>query len=55
MIASVATKPAFVKKYLTSRGLAPVFDSADDFANGLVADRAEGLSVIKASGLYAKQ
>jgi tripartite-type tricarboxylate transporter receptor subunit TctC len=52
-IASVATKPAFVKKYLTSRGLAPVFDSADDFANGLVADRAEGLSVIKASGLYA--
>jgi tripartite-type tricarboxylate transporter receptor subunit TctC len=51
-IASVGTKPDFEQKYLIARGLAPVFDSADDFAKGLVADRAEGLSVVKASGLY---
>ncbi|MGH6670938.1 MAG: Bug family tripartite tricarboxylate transporter substrate binding protein [Xanthobacteraceae bacterium] len=52
MIASVGTKPAFEQKFLIARGLTPVFDSADDFAKGLVADRAEGLSVVKASGLY---
>lgn len=52
MIASVGTKPDFEQKFLIGRGLTPVFDSADDFAKGLVADRAEGLSVVKASGLY---
>ena len=52
MIASVATKPDFERKYLIARGLTPVFDSADDFAKGLVADRAEGLAAVKASGLY---
>jgi tripartite-type tricarboxylate transporter receptor subunit TctC len=52
MITSVATKPDFEQKFLIARGLTPVFDSADDFAKGLVADRAEGLAVVKASGLY---
>jgi tripartite-type tricarboxylate transporter receptor subunit TctC len=52
MIASVGTNPDFEQKYLIARGLSPVFDSADDFAKGLVADRAEGLSTVKASGLY---
>lgn len=52
IIVSVGTKPDFEQKFLIARGLTPVFDSADDFAKGLVADRAEGLSVVKASGLY---
>ncbi len=52
LIAAVGTKPAFVQKYLTSRGLTPVFDSADDFAKQLNAERAEGRSEVKASGLY---
>ena len=52
MIASVATKPDFEQKFLISRGLTPVFDSADHFAKALVADRAEGRAVVKASGLY---
>ncbi len=51
-IAAVGTKPEFVQKYLTSRGLTPVFNSADEFAKELVGDRAEGLAVVKASGLY---
>jgi tripartite-type tricarboxylate transporter receptor subunit TctC len=51
-IAAVGSKPEFVQKYLTSRGLTPVFDSADDFAKQLVAERAEGLAEVKASGLY---
>lgn len=52
MIATVATKPAFEQKFLIDRGLEPVFDSADHFAKALVADRAEGRAVVKASGLY---
>ena len=52
MIASVATKPDFEQKFLINRGLTPVFDSADHFANALVADRAEGRAVVKESGLY---
>jgi len=51
-IAAVGSKPEFVQKYLLSRGLAPVFDSPDDFAKQLVAERAEGLAEVKASGLY---
>jgi tripartite-type tricarboxylate transporter receptor subunit TctC len=52
MIVTVGSQPNFEQKYLFSRGLAPRFDSADDFAKDLVADRAEGLAVVKASGLY---
>jgi hypothetical protein len=37
---------------MISRGLAPVLNSADEFASELEADRAEGLAVVKASGLY---
>jgi tripartite-type tricarboxylate transporter receptor subunit TctC len=51
-IATVGSKPEFVQKFLTSRGLTPVFDSADDFAKQLVGERAEGLTEVKASGLY---
>lgn len=52
LIAGVATKPDFEQKFLLARGLTPVFDSAEHFAKALVADRAEGREVVKASGLY---
>jgi tripartite-type tricarboxylate transporter receptor subunit TctC len=51
-IAAVGSKPEFVEKFLASRGLAPVFNSADAFAKQLVTERAEGLAEVKASGLY---
>ena len=51
-IVDVASRPDFQEKHMISRGLAPVLNSADEFANELEADRAEGLAVVKASGLY---
>jgi tripartite-type tricarboxylate transporter receptor subunit TctC len=52
MIVTVGSKPDFEQKYLFGRGLTPAYDAADDFAKDLVAERAEGLAVVKASGLY---
>jgi tripartite-type tricarboxylate transporter receptor subunit TctC len=52
LIAAVGNKPEFVQKYLTSRGLTPVFDSPEAFAKKLVTERAAGLAEVKASGLY---
>jgi tripartite-type tricarboxylate transporter receptor subunit TctC len=49
---AVETKPDFQQKFLISRGLTPVLESAEQFARELPADRAEGLDVVKASGLY---
>jgi tripartite-type tricarboxylate transporter receptor subunit TctC len=49
---AAGSNPDFQQRFLISRGLAPVFNSAQDFAKELVADRAEGLAVVKASGLY---
>jgi tripartite-type tricarboxylate transporter receptor subunit TctC len=51
-IRAVESKPDFQQKFLINRGLTPVLQSADDFAKELVADRAEGRAVVKASGLY---
>jgi tripartite-type tricarboxylate transporter receptor subunit TctC len=51
-IVAVESKPDFQQKFLISRGLTPNLESAEQFAKELVADRAEGLSVVKASGLY---
>jgi tripartite-type tricarboxylate transporter receptor subunit TctC len=51
-IVAVESKPDFQQKFLINRGLTPVLKSADDFAKELVADRAEGHAVVKASGLY---
>jgi tripartite-type tricarboxylate transporter receptor subunit TctC len=51
-IVAVESKPDFQEKFLISRGLTPVLESAAQFAKELPADRAEGLSVVKASGLY---
>jgi tripartite-type tricarboxylate transporter receptor subunit TctC len=51
-IAAIGAKPDFQQRFLFSRGLEPVFSPPDQFARELVGDRAEGLSVVKASGLY---
>jgi tripartite-type tricarboxylate transporter receptor subunit TctC len=51
-IVKVGSNPDFQQKFLINRGLAPVFDSPEEFAMDLVTDRAEGLAVVKASGLY---
>jgi tripartite-type tricarboxylate transporter receptor subunit TctC len=51
-IVAVESKPDFQERFLTSRGLTPVLESAEQFAKELPADRAEGLAVVKASGLY---
>jgi tripartite-type tricarboxylate transporter receptor subunit TctC len=51
-IVKVASNPEFQQRHMTLRGLAPVLDSPEEFAKSLDVDRAEGLSAIKASGLY---
>jgi tripartite-type tricarboxylate transporter receptor subunit TctC len=51
-IVAVESKLDFQEKFLTNRGLTPVLESAEQFAKELPADRAEGLAVVKASGLY---
>jgi tripartite-type tricarboxylate transporter receptor subunit TctC len=51
-IVAVESKPDFQEKFLINRGLTPLLQSAEQFAKELPADRAEGLSVVKASGLY---
>ncbi|HUC51816.1 MAG TPA: tripartite tricarboxylate transporter substrate binding protein [Xanthobacteraceae bacterium] len=51
-IVAVESNPDFQKKYLINRGLTPVLESAEQFDKELVADRAEGHAVVKASGLY---
>ncbi len=51
-IVAIESKPDFQQKFLINRGLTPVLESAEQFAKELVADRAEGLAVVKASGLY---
>ena len=51
-IVQVASKPEFQKRHMDNRGLTPVLNSPEEFAKELEADRAEGLAVVKASGLY---
>jgi tripartite-type tricarboxylate transporter receptor subunit TctC len=51
-IVKVASNPEFQKKHMISRGMAPVLDTPDHFAKALETDRAEGVLVVKASGLY---
>jgi len=51
-IVKVASNPEFQKRHMELRGLAPVLNSPEAFAKELDVDRAEGLSAIKASGLY---
>jgi len=51
-IVKVASNPEFQKRHMISRGLAPVLNTPEQFAKELETDRAEGLAVIKASGLH---
>jgi tripartite-type tricarboxylate transporter receptor subunit TctC len=51
-IVAIESKADFQQKFLINKGLTPVMESAEQFAKELPADRAEGLAVIKASGLY---
>jgi tripartite-type tricarboxylate transporter receptor subunit TctC len=51
-IIAVESKPDFQQKFLINRGLTPVLESAQQFASELPADRAEGVAIVKASGLY---
>jgi tripartite-type tricarboxylate transporter receptor subunit TctC len=48
----VASNPEFQKRHMTARGLTAVLNSPEEFNKELVAERAEGLEAIKASGLY---
>ena len=51
-VIEVASQAQFQERQMISRGLVPVLNWADVFAKKLEADRAEGLAVVKASGLY---
>ncbi len=51
-IVAIELKPDFQQKFLINKGLSPSLELAEQFAKELPADRAEGLAVIKASGLY---
>jgi tripartite-type tricarboxylate transporter receptor subunit TctC len=51
-IVKVAGNPEFQKRHMVNRGLTPVLNSPEEFARQLETDRAEGLAVVKASGLY---
>jgi tripartite-type tricarboxylate transporter receptor subunit TctC len=51
-IVAIESKPDFQQKFLINKGLTPELESAEQFSKELPADRAEGLAVIKASGLY---
>jgi tripartite-type tricarboxylate transporter receptor subunit TctC len=51
-IVAAGSKPDFQQRFLISRGLTPVFSAPEQFAKELESDRAEGLAVVKASGLY---
>jgi tripartite-type tricarboxylate transporter receptor subunit TctC len=51
-VIEVASQAQFQERHMISRGLDPVLNWADAFAQELDADRAEGLAVVKASGLY---
>jgi tripartite-type tricarboxylate transporter receptor subunit TctC len=51
-IVKVASNPEFQQKHMISRGLTPVLSSPEQFAKELESDRAEGLAVVKASGIY---
>jgi tripartite-type tricarboxylate transporter receptor subunit TctC len=51
-IVKVASNPEFQKRHMVSRGLTPVLDTPEHFAKALETDRAEGVLVVKGSGLY---
>jgi tripartite-type tricarboxylate transporter receptor subunit TctC len=51
-VVKVASNPEFQNRHMLRRGLTPVLDTPEHFAKALETDRAEGVQVVKASGLY---
>ena len=51
-IVKVASDPEFQKRHMFARGLSPVLDSPEHFANAITADGDLGRDVVMASGLY---
>jgi tripartite-type tricarboxylate transporter receptor subunit TctC len=51
-IVKIGKNPEFQKRYMIPRGLAPVFDSPEEFDKKLDADRVSGKEIVKGSGLY---
>jgi tripartite-type tricarboxylate transporter receptor subunit TctC len=51
-IVKIGSNPEFQKRHLLSRGLAPVFDSPEEFAKKLDEERLVGAEIVKGSGLY---
>jgi tripartite-type tricarboxylate transporter receptor subunit TctC len=51
-VVKVASDPEFQKRNLIARGLSPVLDSAEHFANAIATEAALGRDVVIASGLY---
>ncbi|MBM3529191.1 MAG: tripartite tricarboxylate transporter substrate binding protein [Alphaproteobacteria bacterium] len=51
-VVKIGSDPEFQKKHLIARGLAPVFDSPEHFAETMKAETGLGREVVVASGLY---
>ena len=51
-IVQVASKPEFREKYMIQRGLVPVLDTPEHYAEQLALDRKADYKAVKASGLY---
>jgi tripartite-type tricarboxylate transporter receptor subunit TctC len=51
-IVKIASKPEFQKRHMIDRGLTPVLDTPENFANTVESEMALGRDVVKASGLY---
>jgi tripartite-type tricarboxylate transporter receptor subunit TctC len=51
-IVQVASSAEFQQKHMTLRGLAPVLDTPEQYAQQLVLDRKADYEAVKASGLY---
>jgi tripartite-type tricarboxylate transporter receptor subunit TctC len=51
-IVKIASKPDFQQRHMINRGLSPVLDTSEHFANTIKAETALGRDVVIASGLY---
>jgi tripartite-type tricarboxylate transporter receptor subunit TctC len=51
-IVKIGSNPDFQKRFMTPRGLVPVFDTPEQFAKQLQIDKVEGHDVVVGSGLY---
>jgi len=51
-IVKVASRPEFQQRHIIGRGMIPVLDTPENFAQTLQIERTEALKVVKASGLY---